>query len=169
MLKAARIALLLLTWFAMQASATTVIAAGTKTVEACGFAVNPTAQIVGHLAYPADWRVVVVCNENVWGTLMRQETVNFASNYAFTFLPKHVTFIRAKVFLERMNYTPEQVLKHELGHIVCDCDDEEVAWRWTATPSPTGSLGKSHRVRDKRQMNDRMTPGPSVSRKLFGY
>ena len=75
---------------------------------------------------------MVVCNEVVWDNLMRQDRVNFISDYAFTFQPNRVTFIRAKVFLEPMQYTPEQVLKHELGHILCKCDDEEVAWRWAA-------------------------------------
>ena len=127
-LKAGPILLLFLASFAMQGRAATVIAADANTVEACSFAVNPATEIVRHLPYPADWKVVVVCNENVWDMLMRQDRVNLISNYAFTFQPNLVTFIRAKVFLEPMNYTPEQVLKHELGHIVCQCDDEEVAW-----------------------------------------
>ena len=117
----------------MQGRAATVIAAGTKTVASCGFAVCPTAQIVSYLPYPADWKVAVVCNENVWNTLMRQDRVNFISSYAFTFQPNHVTVIRSKVFLEPMEYTPEQVLKHELGHIECTCDDEEVARKWAAS------------------------------------
>lgn len=123
--------------------AATVFAAGTNTVEACGFAVNPAARILGHLPYPPDWRVVVVCNENAWDQLMRQDRVNFVSNYAFTFQPNHVTFIRAKVFLESMNYTPEQILRHELGHIVCGCDDEEAAWRWDEKRHTTGGQRRS--------------------------
>src|SRR5215470_5266135 len=110
--------------------AATVIAAGTKTVEACSFALDPAAKIVGRLPYPSDWKVVVVCNENVWDMLMKQSKVNYVSDYAFTYRPNRITFIRAKIFAERMKYSPEQVLKHELGHIVCKCDDEEVAWRW---------------------------------------
>ncbi len=132
-LKVVPILLLFLASFAKRGRAATVIAAGTKTVAACSFAVSPTAQIVSHLPYPANWKVVVVCNENVWDILMRQDRVNFISDYAFTFQPNHVTFIRAKVFLELMEYTPEQVLKHELGHIECRCDDEEVAWKWAAS------------------------------------
>ncbi len=124
--------------FTSLSRAVTVFAAGTNTVEACGFAVNPAARILGHLPYPSDWRVVVVCNENAWDQLMRQDRVNFVSNYAFTFQPNHVTFIRAKVFLEPMHYTPEQILRHELGHVVCRCDDEEAAWRWAAKKLTTG-------------------------------
>lgn len=124
--------------FSAVSRAATVFAAGTNTVEACGFAVNPTARILGHLPYPPDWRVVVVCNENTWDELMRQERVNFVSNYALTFQPNHVTFIRAKVFLEPMHYTPEEVLRHELGHIVCGCDDEEEAWKWGAGTRNSG-------------------------------
>jgi hypothetical protein len=107
-----------------------VIAAGAKTVDACSFAVKPTAEIVSHLPYPADWKVVVVCNENVWDTLMRQSKVEFISDYAFTLQANHVTFIRGRVFIERMRYTPEQTLKHELGHIMCKCDSEDKAWAW---------------------------------------
>jgi hypothetical protein len=62
-LKAGPILLLFLASFAVQGRAATVIAAGTKTVEACRFAVNPTAEIVSHLLYPADWKVVVVCTK----------------------------------------------------------------------------------------------------------
>lgn len=160
-LRAAYILLFLIVSVAVQSGASTVIAAGTKTVEACGFAVNPAAQIIGQLPYPADWKVVVVCNENVWDTLLRQQGVNFASNYAFTYLPNHVTFIRARVFLERMNYSPEQVLKHELGHILCDCDNEEVAWRWAATQSKTDSFAKSHTDRDKRCVYSAAAPRPA--------
>src|SRR5262245_40002743 len=127
--KAEVILLLLFASFATQSHAATVFAAGTKTVEACAFAVNPTAKIVSNLHYPAAWKIVVVCNENMWDTLMRQANVNFVSNYAFTFQPNHVTFIRAKIFLERMTYTPEQVLEHELGHIMCKRDGEAVAWK----------------------------------------
>lgn len=136
-----RVFALLTLWiasFSKVSHAATVFAAGTNTVEACGFAVNPTARILGHLPYPPDWRVVVVCNENAWDGLMRQERVNYVSNYALTFQPNHVTFIRAKVFLEPMHYTPEEVLRHELGHIVCSCDDEEVAWRWGADTHTRG-------------------------------
>jgi hypothetical protein len=109
-------------------SAATIIAAGTKTVAECDFAVKPTAAIVGKLPYPADWKIVVVCNEILWDGLMKQSKVNYISDYAFTFQPNKVTFIRAKVFLERMKYTPTEILKHELGHIICKCDNEEVAW-----------------------------------------
>ena len=118
---------MLLTNFAYAA---TVVAAGTKTVEACNFAVQPTFNIVKTLPYPADWKVVVVCNENLWDGLMKQANVDYISDYAFTYQPNRVTFIRAKVFAERMEYTPEQVLSHELGHIMCNCDDEDRAWDW---------------------------------------
>lgn len=142
--RATCVLLLMLMSLAVLSEAATVIAAGTKTVAACGAAVKPAAQILDHLPYPADWKVVVVCNENTWDLLMRQKGVNFISDYGFTFRPNHVTFIRAKVFLERMQYTPEQVLKHELGHIACSCDDEKVAWSWTAYPSEAlGKLGTS--------------------------
>ncbi|HKS75714.1 MAG TPA: hypothetical protein VJQ82_21055 [Terriglobales bacterium] len=147
--RATCVLLLLLTSLAAPGHAATVIAAGSKTVAACAAAVNPAAQILDHLPYPADWKVVVVCNENTWDMLMRQKGVNFISDYGFTFRPNHVTFIRAKVFLERMQYTPEQVLKHELGHIACSCDDEKVAWSWAAYPSEAlGKLGTpdAHRV-----------------------
>ena len=132
-LKGRHIPLLVITiaLFASTGRAATVYAAGTKTVDACGFAAYPTAEIVSHLPYPPDWRVVVVCNEIVWDTLMRQDKVNFISDYAFTVQLNRVTFIRAKVFLEPMDYTPAQVLGHEVGHIVCRCDDENIAWKWT--------------------------------------
>jgi hypothetical protein len=129
-IKALSILLLFLALFVMKGHAATVIAAGTKTVGACRFAAEPTAEIVSELHYPADWKVVVVCNENVWDTLMRQDRVNFISDYAFTYRPNRVTFIRAKVFLAPMKYSPEQVLKHELGHMLCRCAEEEIAAKW---------------------------------------
>jgi hypothetical protein len=134
-LKAVLIIFLLAALFIGSACAATVFAAGSKTVKACNFAVTPTAEIVGGLPYPDNWRVVVVCNENVWDTLMRQSNVQFISDYAFTFQANHVTFIRARVFREQMHYTPEQVLRHELGHIICSCDDEDKAWAWNVKRS----------------------------------
>jgi hypothetical protein len=128
-LKPLAIRVLALVALGLHVHAATVIAAGTKSVAACGFAVNPAAEIVNRLQYPMDWKVIVVCNEIVWDTLMRQSSVNFVSKYAFTFRRNRVTFVRAKVFLERMTYTPEQVLDHELGHIACHCEDEEAAWK----------------------------------------
>jgi hypothetical protein len=134
-LKAALILCLFSVSFTIQGRAVKVIAAGTKTVAACGFAVKPTAELVSHLAYPPDWKVVVVCNENLWDSLMRQSKVQFISDYAFTFRPNRVTFIRGKVFQVTMQYTPEQVLRHELGHILCRCDDEDRAWALAAKTS----------------------------------
>ena len=131
-LKALCIVHLCLAPFAAPGYAATVIAAGTKTIEACAFAVNPAAEIVSRMPYPADWKIVVVCNEIMWNMLMKRSKVNYISDYAFTYQPNRVTFIRAKVFAERMKYTPEKALKHELGHIMCKCDNEDVAWNWAA-------------------------------------
>ena len=36
-----------------------------------------------------------------------------------------------------MNYTPQRVLKHELGHNVCRCDNEDIAWSWALGPIAT--------------------------------
>jgi hypothetical protein len=140
--------------------AVNVIAAGTKTVEACAFAVNPAAEIVRHLPYPEDWKVVVVCNEIVWDTLMKQKSVEYLTDYAFTFQPNHVTFIRAKVFAERMRYTPEQVLRHELGHIMCKCDDEERAWNWTVNKPEIIS-----KRRERNKLGGESEPLAEASRK----
>lgn len=129
-LKAAPIVAVFIISLVGQGRAVRVLAAGTKTVEACRFAVSPAAEIVSRLPYPADWQVVVVCNENLWVMLMRQSHVQFISDYAFTVQPRRVTFIRSKVFQEHMRYTPEQVLKHEVGHILCRCDSEDKAWAW---------------------------------------
>ena len=117
-------------------NAATVFAAGTKIVDNCAFAVKPAAEIVSHLPYPADWKIVVVCNEILWDALMKQKHVEYLTDYGFTIQSNHVTFVRAKVFAEPMHYTPAQVLKHELGHIMCKCDDEDKAWDW---------VGKAHR------------------------
>ena len=71
--KAVSILLLFISSFGVKGYAATVIAAGTKTVAACSFAVTPTAEFVIHLPYPEDWKIVGVSRENVWDTLMRQD------------------------------------------------------------------------------------------------
>lgn len=159
--------LLLLFSLTVPLRAATVFAAGTKTVAACAFAVDPAAQIISDLPFPADWKVVVVCNENMWDTLMRQKAVNFVSDYAFTFRPNRVTFVRAKVFVEHMNYSPQQVLKHELGHIVCNCNSEEVAWSLFAKTD--ASYGKNSGAINVLRLYSKAPPRGVADSMLSGY
>lgn len=140
----------------------TVLAAGTKTVEACAFAVNPAAEIVGQLPYPDDWKVVVVCNEIVWDMLMKQKNVDYLTDYAFTFQPNRVTFIRAKIFAERMPYTPEQVLRHELGHIICKCDDEDRAWNWAVKLGGVSKATERKKHRGESESKEEASDQPAA-------
>lgn len=60
---------------------------------------------MSRLPYPADWKVVVVCNEVMWDGLMKQKRVEYLSDYAFTFQPKRVKFIRERSSLSALrNY-----------------------------------------------------------------
>jgi hypothetical protein len=109
-----------------------VVALGT-TVEACKYAVEPTFTLVRQLGYPPDWNVAIACTEIAWKQL--KERIDARSHYAFTLLKQRITFVRGEIFKRppEWDFVPEEVFKHELGHIRCNCADERKAWKWAGS------------------------------------
>ena len=75
--------------------------------------------------WPSDWRIIVV-NERVWAKYMSQ--VDHQSLLAVTDRKQRITILRAAGVADP-NLTGHyielrHVLAHELGHVLCDCNDE---------------------------------------------
>jgi len=100
------------------------LAAGGPGLEACNYAVNPTVDLVTKLHYPPDWTVVLACDDVAWEHLRLHSGAT--TNYAFTFFKRKMTIVRGAIFINPMEweYSPEEVFRHELGHIRCQCQDE---------------------------------------------
>jgi hypothetical protein len=105
-------------------------------------AVAPMMETLKHVpAYPSDWRIFIACNEVVWKHIKILKNVQ-GTDTAFSSADGEWTVVNAAVFdTQRLDYssnTPENVLKHELGHIKCKCGSEKEANR----------AGRSQRVSD---------------------
>lgn len=82
--------------------------------------------------FPKDWRVIVACNEKDWERLRNGMNLSaYHSRMAFTSLKKRTTVINVAVFdtVYSAGYSPVTVLHHEVGHIRCQCSDEQEADR----------------------------------------
>jgi hypothetical protein len=111
--------LLLLASF-LPSQAATITAAGAPVSDA-----QAVLTIVNQLDFPADWKIYVA-GEKQWAGLM--DKVDHTSALAVTDRQKHITVIRALALTDPnvtgKYVTAKHVLAHELGHIVCNCDDE---------------------------------------------
>jgi len=141
---------LLVTVFAVPpAHASHVVGLGSKTVERCAYAIDPTVALLRKLSYPADWTVYLTCTESMWQT-MRQKS-GATTSYAFTSFADKSTVMRGEMFrdilpdVRQWRYTPETVFAHELGHIRCylnnpknrKCRSEAAAEKWADRPPKT--------------------------------
>jgi hypothetical protein len=78
-------------------------------------------------AYPKDWSIVVACSDSDWKYLQRKGDA-FDTNHAFTNLKGKMTVVRGDVLLNPpMGRPAKLILLHELGHITCQCGDEDKA------------------------------------------
>jgi hypothetical protein len=92
-------------------------------------ALPAAVQIINHLptAYPRDWTVVITCSDSDWHYLQRKADA-FGTIDAFTNIKGKTTVIRGEIFLNpRIGRSARVVLLHELGHITCQCGDEDTA------------------------------------------
>jgi hypothetical protein len=81
-------------------------------------------------AYPNDWRIVVACSDGDWLYLQRKADA-MQTDHAFTNLQGKITVIRGEVFLNPPQFRPAKlILLHELGHITCQCENEDKAEDW---------------------------------------
>ncbi len=79
-------------------------------------------QIVS-LGYPAGWTVAIMCTETRWTALLASIDERRPRLRAFTRLKERITVIDGAIFRESPpNY--RHIMAHELGHIRCECADE---------------------------------------------
>jgi len=127
-------AILLLFAAPLASHAQHIFVAGVKQVTGCEFATRPLLADLQQLHYPSGWTIVVACNRLVWEQLRRNADA-METNTAFTNVAGHFTVLNGEIYREMLplrgteQRTPGLVLKHELGHIVCSCDEEAVASR----------------------------------------
>jgi hypothetical protein len=131
--------ILLLSVLSIASQAQRVYVIGVKRVADCEFATRPLIADLRELRYPKDWNIWLACSSLVWERLQRNGDA-FETNTAFTNLQGHITVLNGEIYREMMplrgtsHRTPRLVLKHELGHIICGCDDEERADRVSEYP-----------------------------------
>ena len=127
-------AILLLFALSIASCAQSVYVAGVKQVSDCEFATRPLIADLQELRYPKEWKILVACNRLVWERL-KQNADALETNTAFTNLSRHVTVLNGEIYREMLplhgtdHRTPQLVLKHELGHIICACASEDRADR----------------------------------------
>lgn len=123
--------ILLLFALPLSSHAQRILVVGAKRVASCDFATRPLMHDLRTAHYPVEWTIVVACNQVVWEQL-RQKADALQTNTAFTNLKKRITVINGDIYRATLpllgaRRTPELVLQHEMGHILCGCDDEEAA------------------------------------------
>jgi len=108
--------------------ATPCVTSNAATIQAVGFPVAsaaPVLVIVNTLDYPADWNIYIA-GEKQWVNLMTK--VDHTSQLAVTDRKQRITVLRALALTDPnvtgKYVTAHHVLAHELGHIVCNCNDE---------------------------------------------
>ena len=133
--------ILLLSALSIASHAQRVYVTGVKRVTNCEFATRPLIADLQELRYPKEWNILVACNRLVWERLQRNADA-FETKTAFTNLQGRLTVLNGEIYQEMPplrgtdHRTPRLVLKHELGHIICGCDDEERADRVGEYPEP---------------------------------
>ena len=99
------------------------------TPDQCTFATKPLIQDLKGITFPKDWTIAVTCTSATWERLRRKrDDLNTVT--AFTNLRGRLTVLNGAIYLQSIplqgtvHWTPRSVLKHEYGHILCNCDDE---------------------------------------------
>jgi len=98
--------------------------------EHCQPAYNKFVDTVERVPFPDDWTVVVVCSDVAWQVALLATRSEGRTEMALTNRKHRWTLVNGAVWdplRNRSRYTPEMVLRHELGHILCECRDEERA------------------------------------------
>jgi len=94
--------------------------------------------IIQGAGFPSDWRVIIACNQNDWERIQHGVTLSpYHAKTAFTSLRKRTTAVYLRIFDTVYNEgnPAMNVLHHEVGHIRCQCSNEDEA----------DKQGKSHR------------------------
>jgi hypothetical protein len=85
--------------------------------------------------FPSDWTVYVACDIGTWQAVLRKADVRL-TDAALTDRAHKLTIINGAMYSPSFSFdaytqkTPERVLRHELGHIICNTSKEEIADRY---------------------------------------
>lgn len=124
--------LLLSTALSATLQAQRIVVLGVPAADMCAFATNPLIEDLKGIGFPKDWTIAVACTPAIWERLQRKRD-DFNTVTAFTNLKGRLTVLNGTIYLEPVplqgtrHWTPRIVLRHELGHILCNCDDEAKA------------------------------------------
>jgi len=94
--------------------------------------------IIQQVGFPKEWLVLIACNDEDWEHIKQGTKLSpYHAKTAFTSLKKRTTVVKLAIFdaVYNMGNPPWNVLLHEVGHIRCQCSDEDEA----------DKLGHTHR------------------------
>jgi hypothetical protein len=83
--------------------------------------------------FPANWTVYIACSDVTWRKVIQREDVEGLTSAGITDRAHKLTIINGAMYSSFFSFgrqvqkTPLRILKHELGHIVCDSRKEDIA------------------------------------------
>ena len=89
---------------------------------------------VSSTGFPAGWTVYVSCTTQSWDLVLRQADSVGRTHTGFTNRKNRITVINGAMYSSGFSQfgtlkSGASVLRHELGHIICNCSDEDKADR----------------------------------------
>jgi hypothetical protein len=109
-----------------------VVSVGVKTPTECP-ALQPLVADLKDVQFPDGWTVYVTCTARAWDDAGRQLDTRGRTNAAMTSQTGYFTVINGAVYSSSFDWTGtrqrtgKEVLRHERGHILCRCNDEDKA------------------------------------------
>ena len=113
-------------------SAANIIALGVNKPADCS-ALAPLLEDLKTVQFPHNWTVYIACSDVTWQKVIQREDVEGLTSVGITDRVHRLTIINGAMysplfsFHRQVQRTPVRILKHELGHIVCDSRREDVA------------------------------------------
>lgn len=89
-------------------------------------AVQRTVDLLKTFRTPREWSVVVVCNPQAWEHY-RARFDSERTDAAFTLRSQRITLVNAAIYDTKPESLCLFILAHELGHLICACDEESKA------------------------------------------
>jgi hypothetical protein len=102
-----------------------VLVYGVDTVEQCAAPVKALQAEMQTMRFPQGWTLGIVCTPVAWEEILKIADPP-RTNRAFSNLIRRSTVLNSAIFRDsRALY--RHTLAHELGHAMCDCNDEHKA------------------------------------------
>lgn len=156
-----------------QGHAATVSGLNTKP-ERCS-AMAPLLADLNTAQFPADWTVYVTCDPGTWQSI-EQRVGGVNTGAAFTDRKQKFTIVNGMMYKPLFSFasyvqkTPERILRHEVGHIICNTSSEDVADRYANTGACHKETNSALRACNKRCTSLTENTGPDnkcIVRKPF--